>query len=64
MSDRVATAPTSSWLDPEEHRPPRGTRMLLLTRWGVAVIGEWIDDGYAAWAPLPKVPRAIKARMR
>ena len=64
MTDRVATAPASTWLDPLEHVPPRGTRMLLLTRWGVAVIGEWVDDGYAAWAPLPKVPRAIKARMR
>lgn len=23
----------------------------------------WVDDGYAAWAPLPKVPAQIKARM-
>jgi hypothetical protein len=63
VTDRVATAKASEWIDPEERPAPKGTKILLLTRWGVAVIGEWAEQGYAGWAPLPKVPAGIKAKM-
>lgn len=62
MSDRIPTAPVVAWLDPDEHPPPPAKKMLLLTRGGVAVLGHWGDD-CVAWAPLPKIPPAIKRRL-
>lgn len=56
------TAPSAAWLDPEEHPPPRAKKMLLLTKYGVAVLGPWGLD-CVAWAPLPKVPPHIKEIM-
>ena len=63
MTDRVATAKAAEWLDPDETPAPRGAKILLLTRWGIAVIGMWADQGYVGWSPLPKVPAKIKAKM-
>lgn len=38
--------------------PPRGSKIFLLTRTGVAVEGTWTDDGrYIAWHPLFKRDR-------
>jgi len=59
----VVTAPVAEWLDPEEHPAPRGSKILLLTRWGVAVFGYWDDSGFAAWSPLPQIPPNIKAKL-
>jgi len=43
------------WCDPEQERPPRGVKLLILTDGGVAVIGDWLDDSnFVAWSPLPK----------
>lgn len=34
---------------------PRGKKLTLLTRGGIQVTGEWLDDGsFIAWAPLIK----------
>jgi hypothetical protein len=60
---RIPTAPAASWIDPDIEPAPRATKLLLLTAGGVAVLGHWGDD-CVAWAPLPKVPAAIKERMR
>ncbi len=58
----VATAPVSAWLDPLEHAPPAAKKLLLLTAGGIATIGQWGDD-CVAWAPLPRVPPHLKARL-
>jgi hypothetical protein len=43
------------WRKPEDERPPRGVKLLILTSGGVAVIGDWRDNaGFVAWSPLPK----------
>lgn len=63
MTDRVLTAPVAEYVSPLDVPPPRGTKLLLLTQWGIAVIGEWMDHGYVGWSPLPKVPRKIKNEM-
>lgn len=35
--------------------PPGGTKLLLLTRGGICIVGHWIDDGFfIAWSPMPK----------
>lgn len=53
--NRVVTAPTVRWVDPEWCPPPMGVKILLLTEGGVAVIGTWRDDGgFIRWSPLPK----------
>ena len=43
------------WRDPTAEPPPRGSKLLILTSGGVAVIGDWTDDSnFVAWSPLPK----------
>lgn len=59
---RVETAWSVEWLDADEHPPPKGTKVLLLTRGGVAVMGHW-QQGMVAWTPLPRVPQSIKEKM-
>jgi len=50
------------WRDPTDAPPPLGTKMILLNPGGVAVIGTW-SDSFVAWAPMPKVPKALKVKM-
>jgi hypothetical protein len=61
----VATSVSPHWLDPTEAPPPTGTKLLLLTTWGIAVIGTWPKDGkgYVAWSPLPRIPKQIKEKL-
>lgn len=41
--------------DPAVFAPPKGVKLILLTEGGVAVLGDWKDDGgFVAWSPLPK----------
>jgi hypothetical protein len=51
----VAVAVDYYWLDIDAHTP-RGVKLQLLGRGGVAVYGEW--DGknpfWVKWAPVPK----------
>lgn len=49
-----------TFLDPKEHAPPRGKKILLLTIGGICVVGHWKDDDWVAWLPLPRVPDHIK----
>lgn len=38
-----------------EEKPPKGVKVLLLTRGGTCIVGAWTDDGFfVAWSPLPK----------
>lgn len=49
--DETRTA--ASWISVAEQEPPTGERLLLLTEWGVPVIGHW-GPGYVAWCPMPR----------
>jgi hypothetical protein len=56
-----AVAGEAYWRDPEQERPPRGVKLLILTDGGVAVIGDWLDDSnFVAWSPLPKRPGSTR----
>ena len=66
MHDRpVETALQPEWLELTPNCRPYG-KCLLLTREGVAVIGEFNGDfdGYVAFFALPKIPARIKERLR
>jgi hypothetical protein len=57
----TATAQAAEW---QSLPAPRGTTILLLTKWGVACKGIYYDEGqFIAWTPLPTVPGHIKALM-
>ena len=35
--------------------PPIGTKLLLLTKGGICIVGQWVTDGFfVAWSPMPK----------
>ena len=61
--NRPERAPVASWLDPETNPPPRGVKIQLLTEGGIAVYGEWRDQGYDAWAPCMQVPAALQVKI-
>jgi hypothetical protein len=43
------------FIHPKTEAPPKGVKLLLRTRYGVAVLGKWEDDGgFTGWFPLPK----------
>jgi len=59
------TGSVSKWHDPEVTAPPQAGKLLILTEWGVAILGPWRDNaGYVAWAPLPHIPKRIKEKMK
>lgn len=56
---------TEYFLDPLEYPPPKGKKINLLTRGGIACQGTWIDGlDLIGWAPLHKIPAALKERMK
>jgi hypothetical protein len=49
-----------------DERPPGGAKVLLLTKGGICIVGQWrlVDEsaGYVVgWAPLPKRDHAREA---
>lgn len=48
-----------------EQKPPMGVKIILKTRHGGAVIGQYYDDGdFVAWAPLPSFTFEQKEKLR
>lgn len=61
----VATAAVAEWQPMET--APINSKCLLLTTWGIAVIGLASQvtardgtPGYLAWSPLPKMPQWLR----
>lgn len=64
MTDkRQILVTTNRWLDPAEFPPPRSSKVLLLTVYGVAILGPW-GAGCVAWAPLPQIDAATHGRLQ
>jgi hypothetical protein len=62
IPNRVVTAATTE-AQPIESRPV-GAKCILITTFGIAVIGVAPRDptGYAYWAPLPTIPKERNER--
>ena len=60
MADYLAGV--AEWRDADTDPPPRGRKILVLSRMGVALLSEWYA-GAVAWAPLPKVPADLKTKL-
>lgn len=58
-----ATSSELMFRDPVEHQPPLGQSMILLTPGGTMTVGQWDPRVAVAWAPKPKIPSSIKARL-
>ena len=54
----VAVATDCYWI-PIDENTPRGVKLQLLTKGGVAIYGHWDrrETFYTHWAPLPKKPK-------
>lgn len=65
MTDRYLAEPHPEYRHPADDPPPLGTKLLLLTRGGVTVTGNWDpEQGSIAWAPMPKLSPELKERLR
>lgn len=43
--------------------PPRGSKVFLLTRGGIATTGLWMDGAFIAWHPLFKRDKVIEEQL-
>lgn len=60
---KYLAAPPGEWLHPEDHPPPKGSSIRMLTEHGKDITGIW-GPGMAAWMPLPKLNKDMKKRLR
>jgi len=60
---KYLASPPGEWLHPEDHEPPRGTSIRMLTEYGKDITGTW-GPGMAAWMPHPKLSTELKERLR
>lgn len=52
------------WKFLDEHPAPIGTKLLLLTRYGSAIIGHFYKEGeFVAWCGMPKLLPEQKVKM-
>lgn len=61
MSKYEASSP-GEWRHPNDDPPPRGSKIVMLTRTGIQIIGLW-QVGCVAWMPLVKVHPELKRRL-
>lgn len=48
----------------EDEPPPLGTKLILVSRNGIAVIGQYYAEGeFIAWCPLPRFTKEQKERL-
>lgn len=50
-------------IHPADETPPRGVKLILYTRYGTLIMGQWRDDDCLLWMPLPKVSAKLKMRL-
>lgn len=60
---KYLASPPGEWLHPEDHEPPKGSKILMLNQGGTLAIGIW-GEGMAVWMPLPKLSKDMKERLR
>lgn len=64
MTHGIPTARSVSFIDAEVQPPPSGAqKLILLSQYGVTTIGTFQAGFHVAWAPLPKIPASVKAKM-
>ena len=64
MTPRYLADDRPEFRHPDDDPPPLGTKLLILTRGGVCVVGTWsTQEGAVAWSPMPRVPIELKRRL-
>jgi len=53
----------AQWIDGDDVPAPRGTKILILTKYGICVVGCWKDADSVAWQHLPDTSPTIKHKM-
>lgn len=44
--------------------PPPSTKLLLLTKGGICIVGQWVEGGFfEAWSPMPPRNKEKEARI-
>lgn len=59
----IPTAASSTLQDAALFPPPKATKLLLLSRFGVLAVGTYQPEFHVAWAPLPKIPATVKDKL-
>lgn len=56
MSERYISELQPVWKSVNEYPPPKGTKVLLRTKYGQAIIGQhYQEGGFTHWCGLPKL---------
>lgn len=59
---KYKAGPPGEWLHPDDHEPPKGTSIRMLTKYGRDITGTWCP-GMAAWMPHPKLTEEMEKRL-
>ena len=61
MSERYKSEDKPEWKNVSKYPPPAGVKILLLTKYGTAIIGQYYDAGeFTHWCGLPKLSKEEK----
>jgi hypothetical protein len=63
ISDKTYAVGDAPWLYPHRNPPPKGVKLFLLNKGGVATLGEW-SDGFSAWQYLYRRDRQQEDEMK
>lgn len=60
---KVLAEHSPTWRHPDDDPPPHGTKLMMISPWGIAQTGDWYA-GAACWMPLPKLPQELQDRLK
>lgn len=61
MSEKYKSEYAPIWKNINEYAPPLGTKILLRSQYGTAIIGQYYAEGrFTHWAGLPKLSEEEK----
>ena len=52
------------WRDPDEEAPPKGVKLNLLSKYGVASYGTFVEGFHVGWDYCMKIPPSIKEKLK
>lgn len=61
MSEKYKSEYRPEWKRVDKYPPPNGTKVLLRTKYGTAIIGQYYNEGeFTHWCGLPKLSKEDK----
>ena len=64
VADKIPTTDNACWRNPDVEPPPKGVKLNLLTIYGIAQYGVFIEGFHIGWDYCLKIPADIKRKLK